>query len=130
MPLPPYHVEYKAALVMSSESSEERARAEARGSKRKHEEAFLRDTAQQKEAGELQSFLEESVGFSSEKAEQITDWLGVYTIPWLRFMEPGDLEGLGLSDDEKLKLLRLAATAEATVKQMRGESAAAQRRKP
>ena len=125
----PYNVEYKAAPVMSSESSEARAQAEARESKRKLEEAFLRDTAQHKEAGELQRFLQ-SVGFSSERAQKITDGLGVYIVAWLGFMQPEDLEGLGLSYDEELKLLRLAATAEATVQQMRGESAAAKRRKP
>ncbi len=66
----------------------------------------------------LQKFIQ-SVGWSTDNAKHITEGLEMYEVADLRFLTRADLEELGgLSDDEKLGLLRLAATARDTVQQM------------
>jgi hypothetical protein len=77
-------------------------------------EEYMRIQAEKKEAGELRMFLE-SVGWSRDMAIRITEGLEIYDVNSLQFLERADLEELGLSEDDKLKLLRLAATARNTV---------------
>jgi hypothetical protein len=80
-------------------------------------EEYMRTQAEKKEAGELRRFLE-SVGWSSDMAIRITEGLEMYDVAGLRFLIREDLEELGLSEDDKLKLLRLAATARDCVQEM------------
>lgn len=103
---------YKSGPVMSTASTEAR-----RAAVRALVEEYQRVQAEKKEAGELQRFLQ-SVGWSRDMAKHITEGLEMYDVADLKFLTRADLEELGLSDDEKLRLLRLAATARDTVQQM------------
>ena len=97
---------------MSTASTEAR-----RAAARALAEEYKRVQAAKKEAGELLGFLQ-SAGWSRDMAQHITEGLDMYDVADLRFLIRADLEELGLSDDEKLRLLRLAETARDTVQQM------------